>query len=327
MEIIQKEEEGVVRDYCIFCKEYFYDNPLPVASAIVTRDRKILLVKRGKEPYKGKWCLPSGFAETNETIEDAALRELKEETGIKGRIVGMVDVESCNNYFYGDLIFLTFEVTAFNSEAIPGSDTVSVKYFPVEELPDLAFKPNTKAVQTFLKNKAEYWSIIDSFAQAVQEEEKEKAYTNLISDRLVDLVEKNADLIGRYWLQDVIRTESTYRYHSFDSTMLYERVFRVLSQFGKWLKGFYSEEDFKQYYVELGRERKREGFGLSEVLNALTLVRRNIWKFALSHGVWTETLNIYMALELDMRIVTFFDKAMHYTSIGYTEQTENQKIS
>ena len=109
--------------------------------------------------------------------------------------------------------------------------------------------------------------------------------------------------------------------------MLYERVFRVLSQFGKWLKGFYSEEDFKQYYVELGRERKREGFGLSEVLNALTLVRRNIWKFALSHGVWTETLNIYMALELDMRIVTFFDKAMHYTSIGYTEQTENQKIS
>lgn len=59
----------------------FYDNPLPVASSIVVRDRQLLLVRRRFMPKAGEWCLPMGFAEAGESIEAAALRELKEVAG------------------------------------------------------------------------------------------------------------------------------------------------------------------------------------------------------------------------------------------------------
>ena len=76
-----------------------------------------------------------------------------------------------------------------------------------------------------------------------------------------------------------------------------------------------------KFYMQLGRERREEGFPLSEVLSALSLIRKHIWTFALSRGVWNRTLAIYMALELDRRIVIFFDKATFHASRGYEGAT------
>ena len=70
---------------------------------VSNKDRETLLVKRAKDPFRGMWCFPIGFAETGESIEDAALRELKEEAGIEGRITQLVDVDSHRNPFYGEL--------------------------------------------------------------------------------------------------------------------------------------------------------------------------------------------------------------------------------
>jgi len=143
--VAKRDEDGVLRDYCAACDVFFYDNPLPVVSTILQEDRRILLVKRKYRPYKGTWCLPSGFAEVGEGIEDAAIRELEEETGVKGKIVSLVDVDSCSNYFYGDLIFLTFEALRVAGKITPGSDTVAVKYYPIDKVPRLAFRSNIKA--------------------------------------------------------------------------------------------------------------------------------------------------------------------------------------
>ena len=55
----------------------------------------------------------------------------------------------------------------------------------------------------------------------------------------------------------------------------------------------------------------------SEVISALSLIRKNIWEFALSQGLWNETIDIYTALELERRMMLFFDKAAFYLSRGY----------
>jgi 8-oxo-dGTP diphosphatase len=70
-------------------------NPLPRigVSACVWRDGKVLLVERGKEPWKGKWSLPGGSLEFGETVREAARRELEEETGIEADLVKLVDVD------------------------------------------------------------------------------------------------------------------------------------------------------------------------------------------------------------------------------------------
>jgi mutator protein MutT len=61
------------------------------ASIAVFKDRKILLVKRGRAPFAGSWSLPGGKLEADETPRQAACRELKEETGIEAEVEGVVD--------------------------------------------------------------------------------------------------------------------------------------------------------------------------------------------------------------------------------------------
>ncbi|MBE9546913.1 MAG: NUDIX hydrolase [Proteobacteria bacterium] len=321
--ITKEYEEDILRDFCEICSVFFYDNPLPVISAILEEDRKILLVKRGNKPYKGKWCLPSGFAETDESIEDAALRELEEETGIKGRIVSLVDVDSCSNYFYGDLIFLTFEVIRIGGELSPGSDTVGVKYYPVDKTPRLAFGSNTKAINAYIKNKSDYWAIVDSFALAVDESQSLEKKKALLSNRLVDVIQENAGTIVHNWLKDITTNRSTPKYQSFDKGKLFERSHIILSQFSKWLGGVYTDKDVRDYYIGLGKEKRKEKFKLHEVLSALSLLRKHIWEFALSHGISKKTLDIYMAFELDRRIMIFFDRVTFYTTQGYLDKPKS----
>jgi 8-oxo-dGTP diphosphatase len=64
------------------------------ADAVVFSTDRVLLVRRGNPPFKGSFALPGGFVEGRESCEDAALRELAEETGLTGRITGLVGVYS-----------------------------------------------------------------------------------------------------------------------------------------------------------------------------------------------------------------------------------------
>ena len=324
--IVKKDENGTLRDWCPDCLIYFYENPLPVVSAIVVLERRILLVKRGKAPYKGLWCLPTGFAETGESIEDAALRELKEEAGIDGRILGLVDVDSCTNYFYGDLIFVTFEIEYTTGELNHGDDSVAAKYVSLRDIPKLAFQSNRKAVDAYIKSKSDYWAILDSFSLSLNESIPAGANKNLLSDHLVDLIEKNARDIAGKCVEDVKTNWSTTGYHDFDQVRLFKRFFIILSQFGKWLGGYYSDNDIRIFYTKVGKARKKEELPLADVLSTLSLIKKQVFLFTIPRGVWEKTINIYMSLELDRRIMLFFDKVAYYMTLGYENRHQEEKL-
>lgn len=320
-----KTEAGIIRDFCTPCETFFYNNPLPVASSIVVADRRILLVKRKNRPYRNKWCLPTGFAESGETIAEAALRELEEETGVKGRTIDLVHVDSTTNYFYGDLLFLTFEVKPIYGDVVAGDDAIAAQYFPLDKIPSMAFKSNQKAVSAYIHGKRDFWAIADSFSLAMSPlDEGRKDHKNMLSDALVELIEENSTRIARLWLKDVITNRSTPGYHDFDRKELVNRILNVTSHFSEWLGGQHGGEKIGQYYMKLGQERKMEGFALSEVLSAISLVRKHIWEFARSRNMWEKTIDIYMILELERRSMLFFDKASFYAAKGYeTKEKDN----
>ncbi len=309
-------EGDVMRDFCKSCDRFFYDNPLPVASTIVTKDRQVVLVKRKFKPFQGMWCLPSGFAESGESIEAAALRELEEEAGIRGKILDLVDVNSGYSYTYGDLVFLTFEVEHTSGKMKAGDDASDVKYFPLDDLPELAFVSNMKAIEKFIRSKQEYWAIVDSFSQSLKSRQ-EHIENDFLSDKLIKIIEDNAELIASHWLDEVRDNPTTPTYAKFDKDSSLIRSGLVINQFGKWLGGFYTKDDIREFYLTLGRNRKAEGFALSEVLSALSLTRKHIWEFALSQKMWSSTMDIYMTLELERRMMLFFDKAAYHITRGY----------
>lgn len=107
--------------------------------AIVLVDNKIALIKRKNPPFEGYYALPGGFVERGETVEQALVREVKEEIGLDIRIVKLVGVYSDPERDpRGHVISLCYLVEASGTMA-PDSDAKYVEPFDVSHLPELAF--------------------------------------------------------------------------------------------------------------------------------------------------------------------------------------------
>jgi hypothetical protein len=141
-----------------------------------------------------------------------------------------------------------------------------------------------------------------------------------ISERLVEMIERSADELAMRWLEDVRKRPETPTYHTFDADLLFDRVRSVYSHLGEWISRETSEETIASYYMSLGSRRREEGFALSEVMWALVMTRRHIWYKVLSEGFLDTSLELNQALELNNRVVLFFDKAAYFLCKGYDKR-------
>ncbi|MFH0916156.1 MAG: NUDIX domain-containing protein [bacterium] len=311
--LVTMELEGRPRGVCGECGRVAYHNPLPVAAAVVLNDRReVLLVRRRNEPHSGQWCLPTGFAELDETIEEAVLRELREEAGIEGWVHRLLTARSLADDYYGDLLFVCFEVEKSGGDETPGDDAETIAYHSLSKLPPLAFDAHTEAVRVCEALYREPWAIQDSFTRLYSDNSE-----GMLSDALVRLVEERADEICDRWLEVIRHNPTTPSYDRSDLIEVRRAAQEALSQFCAWLLDKGRDEEAEAFYVEVGRRRASQGFGLWEVISALTLLRKEIWTFAREHQVLASPMDVYRVMELSRRIVHFFDKALFHTARGY----------
>jgi len=130
-------------------EKYTYKWPRPMVTvdaavfAFINNKTRILLIKRGKEPFKGKWALPGGFIGIDEELQDAVSRELFEETGLENiKLQQLHTFGKCGRDPRGRQITIVFwGVAAKGFKKIKaGDDASSAKWFDLEKLPqDLAF--------------------------------------------------------------------------------------------------------------------------------------------------------------------------------------------
>ena len=112
---------------------------LTVDALWISRGR-ILLVRRGRDPFRGRWALPGGFVEAGETTESAVERELREETGLSARPVGIVGVYSePGRDPRGPAVTIAYRMRGAAGSPQGGDDAEMARWIPVDRLPPLAF--------------------------------------------------------------------------------------------------------------------------------------------------------------------------------------------
>jgi 8-oxo-dGTP diphosphatase len=112
-----------------------YRNPFPTADVVAIRAGEVLLIHR-KNPPEG-WALPGGFVDYGESVEDAAARELKEETGLtlkSHRLVGVYSKPGRDPRFHTLTVAYAGEVTG---ELKPGDDAEDAHWFKLGQLPEV----------------------------------------------------------------------------------------------------------------------------------------------------------------------------------------------
>jgi len=121
---------------------YQYPRPAVTVDAIIICNRiSVLLIERGREPFKGKWALPGGFVDMDEDLETACRRELEEETGLRvGELKQFKTYGSVDRDPRGRTISVIFYAFP-EKELIPlaGDDAAKAQWFLLDNLPELAF--------------------------------------------------------------------------------------------------------------------------------------------------------------------------------------------
>lgn len=143
-----------------------YKNPKPTVDVAITDGTRIVLVKRGREPYKGKWVFPGGFVDYGEVAEDAAVREVLEETNMRIEIVGILGVYSAPDRDpRGHNVTTVFIASPLSGEPYGGDDADEAKWHDLHSLKpgDLAFDHDLIAadLKMWMKDKTQtFWSTI-----------------------------------------------------------------------------------------------------------------------------------------------------------------------
>ena len=136
-----KVVEGRERKTCPDCGAVHYENPVPAACVVLVDEQKrVLLTRRSVEPQIGLWCLPGGFVELGESPEQAAVRELEEETGLKGRIHMLLGVATDPHPDYDTVLIAAYLVNTFNGLLVAGDDVSEAAFYDPSDLPDIAFQ-------------------------------------------------------------------------------------------------------------------------------------------------------------------------------------------
>ncbi|MDD5488874.1 MAG: NUDIX hydrolase [Candidatus Omnitrophica bacterium] len=152
--LVGKPVDGRNSLVCDGCGWINYLNPVPVAACLVSNERsELLLVRRKIPPCEGKWGLPGGYIELDETAAQAAVRELEEETGIGGAFERYVGVEAQDSDIYGAVLVVGVELRGLTWELSPGDDAMDARFFAVKDIPEIPFKSHRQLIERFLSGR------------------------------------------------------------------------------------------------------------------------------------------------------------------------------
>lgn len=135
------------QNQCPLCNKY--TNRGLTIDAIIEKEGEILLIKRGNKPFKGMWALPGGFVGWNETVEEALIRETKEETNLTVTSYKLIGVYSKPQRHPQQVINIAFAAKTRGKVHV-GDDALELKFFPINKIPQKLAYDHKQIINDFL---------------------------------------------------------------------------------------------------------------------------------------------------------------------------------
>lgn len=141
------------RAVCPACNTVHYENPLNVVGTVPVWGEKVLLCRRNIEPRKGKWTLPAGFMELDETTAEGAARETTEEAGAQFEMQSLFSVLSVPKV---GQVHLFYRAKLSSDQFDPGFETQEAKLFTESEIPwdEIAFRTVKVTLERFFSDRS-----------------------------------------------------------------------------------------------------------------------------------------------------------------------------
>jgi len=149
-------EEGKERKYCASCKWAYYPCLSPSVLAVIKKIKKVLLVKRNRDPYKGTWMFPAGFIEFGELPEVALKREVEEETGLKVKKADLFGADQVRDdpRSMGHISFYYQVETKKGQIKTDNEENQDIGWFDIQKPPKIGWK-NHQKIMKFLQKGGE----------------------------------------------------------------------------------------------------------------------------------------------------------------------------
>ncbi len=140
------------RAVCPACNTVHYENPLNVVGTVPYFGDKVLLCKRNIEPRWGKWTLPAGFMELNETTSEGAARETVEEAGAQFEMLGLFTLL---NVARVGQVHLFYRARLLSDQFDPGTETLEARLFAEDEIPwdEIAFRTVKETLERYFADR------------------------------------------------------------------------------------------------------------------------------------------------------------------------------
>ncbi|HOE74122.1 MAG TPA: hypothetical protein P5146_14405 [Desulfomonilia bacterium] len=143
---------------------------------------------------------------------------------------------------------------------------------------------------------------------------------DMIYQKLVDLIQDNADQLTKRLMRDILSREETKSYKTLPEKEVYWRVFDVYSRLDSWLSKDKEKGEIKLHYTELGKKRFHENIPLSDLVMTLLLIKRHLWIYVMENQFYDSSFELSRALELNNKVVLFFDRAIYFAVMGYEDE-------
>ena len=145
-EMTTREIGGRPRRVCTDCGHIHFVEPKVGVGVAVIEDGRLLLVKRGFEPEKGKWSLPAGYLDPGEDPQSHAVEEVEEETGLLIEVTGLAGVFHNPPGKGGASVFILYHGAVRGGELRAADDAIDARFFARAELPEIAFASTRHAI-------------------------------------------------------------------------------------------------------------------------------------------------------------------------------------